>query len=158
MNLLTQLLAAVPGVLLVIGTESAYAGEVVDEMGVFACATDKWAESELEKGHKLVEYAGRCVHIPNESAVPRTGEECVGNFEYMPDESWKGSGTCTVSMTDGTKRFYTWEEGSHLKEFRYSVTGGGGKYHGASGGGTYTYENLTDSLSAGTYKGTLELP
>ncbi|MFO7477406.1 MAG: hypothetical protein R6X03_03485 [Methyloceanibacter sp.] len=52
----------------------------------------------------------------------------------------------------------TWEEGSHLKEYVYTTTGGTGKYQGISGGGTYTYENLTDTLMAGRVKGTMELP
>ena len=38
------------------------------------------------------------------------------------------------------------------------VTGGSGKYQGATGGGTYFYENLTDTLSGGTYKETIQLP
>jgi len=38
------------------------------------------------------------------------------------------------------------------------VTGGTGKFADASGGGTYIYENLTDTLSGGTYKGTIVLP
>ena len=29
---------------------------------------------------------------------------------------------------------------------------------GASGGGTYTLDNLTDTLCGGRYKGTIELP
>jgi hypothetical protein len=45
-----------------------------------------------------------------------------------------------------------------LKEYTYKITGGTGKYKGAGGGGTYFYENLTDTLSGGTYKGTIELP
>ena len=42
----------------------------------------------------------------------------------MPDESWKGSGTCTYTLKDGdkTKHDY-WEEGSHLKEYTYNNTG-----------------------------------
>ena len=75
----------------------------------------------------------------------------------MPDESWKGSGTCTDKYKDGTKT-EAWEEGSHLKEYPYKITGGTGKYQGASGGGTYVYENLTNSLAGGTYKGRLILP
>ena len=38
------------------------------------------------------------------------------------------------------------------------INGGTGKYQGASGGGTYINENLTDTLSGGTYKGTIVLP
>jgi hypothetical protein len=38
------------------------------------------------------------------------------------------------------------------------IAGGTGKYQGASGGGTYMYENLTDALLGGRIKGTMELP
>ena len=52
----------------------------------------------------------------------------------------------------------SWEEGSDLKEYKYTITAGTGKYEGARGGGTYIYENLTDTLAGGTYKGQIELP
>jgi hypothetical protein len=52
----------------------------------------------------------------------------------------------------------TWEEGSDLKEYPYEFTGGTGKYQGAKGGGTYTYESLSDTLFGGTYKGAMQLP
>jgi hypothetical protein len=52
----------------------------------------------------------------------------------------------------------TWEEGSHLKEYTYTKTGGTGKYQGVKGGGTYMYQSLTDTLSGGRYKGTIQLP
>jgi hypothetical protein len=45
-----------------------------------------------------------------------------------------------------------------LKEYIYKFTGGTGKYQGASGGGTYMYENIADTLAGGTYKGQLVLP
>ena len=51
-----------------------------------------------------------------------------------------------------------WEEGSHLKEYTYKNTGGTGKYAGASGGGTYTLEELTDTLMGGRFKGQIVLP
>jgi hypothetical protein len=76
----------------------------------------------------------------------------------MPDESWKATGTCTRTHKGGDKTYDSWEEGSDLKEYPYKVTGGTGKYQGASGSGTYIYENLTDTLSGGTYKGTIQLP
>ena len=123
-----------------------------------ACVTDKWDEKEPEKGHKLVDYAGRCVLVPDDPAAPKVTEDCVGKYEYMPDESWKASGTCTDTFQGGDKKSVTWEEGSHLKEYPYKTTGGTGKYQGASGGGTYIYENLTDTLSGGTFKGKIELP
>ena len=36
----------------------------------------------------------------------------------------------------------------HTSRNNYKITGGTGKYQGASGGGTYLYENLTDTLAA----------
>lgn len=76
----------------------------------------------------------------------------------MPDGSWKGTGTCTHTHKNGDKLTETWEEGSQLKEYQYKLSGGTGKLQGASGGGSYIYENVTDTLSAGTYKGQLVLP
>jgi hypothetical protein len=100
---------------------------------------------------------------PRDVAAPKSTGDCVGKYEYMPDGSWKGSGTC-VYVTKGTdsksgdKVNMTWEEGSHLKEYTYKNTGGTGKFEGAGGGGTYTLEELTDTLLGGKYKGTTELP
>ena len=71
-------------------------------------------------------------------------------------ERWKGR-ECT-KFKDGDKMTDTTEEGSDLKEYKYTITGGTGKYAGASGGGTYFYENLTDTLAGGKYKGQLVLP
>ena len=153
-----QLFVTVPAALLILGSGVANAGKTIDEAGALACVTDKWDEKEPEKGHKLVDYAGRCVVIPNDPAAPKYAEDCVGKYEYMPDESWKGSGSCTYTFKDGDKMTDTSEEGSHLKEYKYTITGGTGKYEGASGGGTYFYENLTDTLAGGRYKGQLELP
>jgi hypothetical protein len=76
----------------------------------------------------------------------------------MPDGTWKGAGTCTTKYKGGDKINENWEEGSHLKEYSYKWTDGTGKYEGASGGGTYTLEELTDTLMGGRYKGKVELP
>ena len=76
----------------------------------------------------------------------------------MPDKSWKGTGTCTVTFKGEDTIQGVWEEGSHLKEYTYKYTGGTGKYQGANGGGTYTTENLTDTLRWRPYKGTIQLP
>jgi hypothetical protein len=114
-----QLLLALPAALLILGGGAANAGQTINEAGTVACATDKWDEKEIEKGHKLVEYAGRCVCIDNDPAVPSRPHECVGKYEYMPDGSWKGSGTCTSNYKDGDKLYQSFEEGSDLKEYIY---------------------------------------
>lgn len=153
-----QLFVAVPAALLVFGSGAANAGKTMREIGTIACVTDKWKESELEKGHKLVDYASRCVLVPDDTAAPKASEDCEGNYEYMADGTWKGSGTCTDSFQGGDKKFITWQEGSHLKEYAYTATGGTGKFQGVSGGGTYKYDNLTSTLVGGRYKGELVLP
>jgi len=142
----------------VLSSGAAKAGQTINEAATMACVNDKWDEKEPDKDHKLVDFAGRCINIPNDPAAPKSAGDCVGNYEYMPDKSWKGSGTCTYTYKGGDKVNLSWEEGSHLKEYTYKNTGGTGKYAGASGGGTYTLEELTDTLLGGKYKGTIELP
>jgi hypothetical protein len=143
---------------LILGSGAAKAGQTINDVGAIACVNDKWDVKEPEKDHKLVDYVGRCVLIPDDVAAPKATEDCVGKYEYMPDKSWKGTGTCTNTYKGGGTVSLTWEEGSHLKEYTYKNTGGTGKYQGASGGGTYTNEELTDTLLGGKYKGTIELP
>ena len=57
--------------LLILGGGAAIAGETINEAGALALATDKWNESEPDKGHKLVDYAGRYVAIPDDPAAPK---------------------------------------------------------------------------------------
>jgi hypothetical protein len=144
--------------LLILGSGTADAGQTINEAGALACVTDKWGEKEVEKGHKLVDADVRCVDIPNDPSALKYSQECKGKYEYMPDASWKAAGTCTDTYKSGDTKFEAWEEGSALKEYTYKITGGPGKYQDASGGGTYFYENLTDTLSGGTYKGQIVLP
>ena len=141
----------------VLSSGAAKAGQTINEAATMACVNDKWDEKEPDKDHKLVDFAGRCINIPNDPAAPKSAGDCVGNYEYMPDKSWKGSGTCTYTVKGGDKFSDSWEEGSHLKEYPYKYTGGTGKYEGATGGGTYTMEELTDTLLGGRYKGELIL-
>ena len=153
-----QLFVAVPAALFILGNGVGNAGQTVDVAGAIACTMDKWNESEPDKGHKLVDAAMRCVIIPNDPPIPKFAQDCVGNYEYMPDKSWKSAGTCTDNFKGGDKIYESWEEGSHLKEYTYKYTGGTGMYEGVSGGGTYMYESVTDTLTGGTYKGQLILP
>jgi hypothetical protein len=153
-----QILVIVPTALFILGSGAANAGDTIDESGAMALVIDKWNESEPNKGHKMVDYAGRCVAIPDDPSASKAACDCVGKYEYMQDGSWKGAGTCTVTFKDGDTLRESWEEGSHLKEYPYKYTGGTGKYESASGEGTYTSENLTDTLQWGRYKGTIKLP
>jgi hypothetical protein len=156
---LKPLFVAVPAMLIILGSGAASAGQTISDVGAMACVNDKWDVKEPEKGHKLVDYAGRCVNIPDDAAAPKSTGACEGKYEYMPDGSWKGSGTCAYTAKGETDKInMTWEEGSHLKEYTYKNTGGTGKYEGVSGGGTYMLEELTDTLLGGKYKGQIILP
>jgi hypothetical protein len=42
-------------------------------------------------------------------------------YEYMPDGSWKGAGTCTRTVAGGDKMYETWQESSDLKNTRTST-------------------------------------
>ena len=154
---MNKLIALLPVTFFVIASGAGIAGEPLKDTGAMACVTDKWDVKEPEKGHKLVDAAMRCVLIPDDPAKTTISQDCAGKYEYMPDESWKGNGTCTDNYPGG-KVHLTWEESSHLKEYTYIKTGGTGKYEGVKGGGTYMYQSLTDTLSGGRYKGTILLP
>ncbi len=141
------------------GAGGANAGKTVEEAGVLVCVNDKWEEKEIEKGHKLVDYAGRCVKVPDDSAAAKMTEDCIGKYEYLPDGSWKAAGTCTATRKGGGDTVsITWEEGSQLKENIYKATAGTGAFKGVGGGGTYQYDQLTDALFGGRYKSRWELP
>ncbi len=136
----------------------AIAGNLIDEAGVIVCVNDKWEEKEQKPGHKVVDYAGRCVKVPDNAASPKVTEDCTGQYEYLPDGSWSGSGSCTAKYSTDDTISVTWAESSQLKEWTYAATGGSGKYKGILGGGTYKYDNLTDTLAGGRYKSKWQLP
>jgi hypothetical protein len=154
----TKLFIAAPVALLVASSSAAHAGKTVEEAGALVCVTEKWDEKEVDKGHKLADFALRCGAVPDDPAQDKYAQACAGKYEAMPDGSWKTVGACTNTYKSGDTSQETYEEGSHLKAYTYQKTGGTGKYAGASGGGTYMYEGLTDAVFSGRYKGQLTLP
>jgi len=94
--------------------------QTIADAGAIACINDKWHEKET--GHKRVDYASWCLNIPDDAATPKYTEECVGKYAYMPDESWKGSGSYTYKYKDGDTVTDTLEEGSDLKEYSCTRT------------------------------------
>ena len=67
-------------------------------------------------------------------------------------------GPAPTPIRAATKYSKLGRRGSQLKEYIFKFTGGTGKFEGASGGGAYFYESLTDTLAGGAYKGKLVLP
>ena len=74
--------SSVPVALLVLGNGAVKAGQTIDEAFALACVTDKWDFKEPEKGHKLVDYAGRCIDVPDAQGEAIYSEDCVGKYEY----------------------------------------------------------------------------
>ena len=154
---LKHLAAAVPAIL-ALASDPVDAGATIDEAGVIVCVNDKWEVQELAKRHKLVDYAGRCVKVPDDKATAKSTEACTGRYEYLPDGSWKAAGTCTATQKAGDTVTITWEEGSHLTENPYKANSGTGKFKGVVGGGTYKYDQLTETLFGGRYHSKWQLP
>ena len=70
---LRKLPVVIPALLLTIGSGVANAGQTINVASAMACFNDKWNKSErLEKGRRLVDYAGRCVIIPDASDAQNT--------------------------------------------------------------------------------------
>lgn len=157
MKVKLQLTATIAALSAIAAIRPVSAGQVIEDVGTITCVVDKWDEKEVAKDHKLVDSKSRCVLIPDKQSDPKVHEDCAGKYEYLPDGSWKGTGTCTDNFPSGEKMTLNWEEGSHLKEYTYTKTSGTGKFTRVKGGGTYLYEGLTDTLFAGRYKGRLEL-
>lgn len=152
------LILSVAAAVVVTGPSLGVAGEKIEDAGVIVCVNDKWDEKEIAKGHKVVDYAGRCVKVPDDANAPKMTEDCKGQYEYLPDESWKAKGVCTGTLKGGDTVTTTWEEGSHLTANPYTTTSGTGRYKGVSGGGTYAYDQLTETLFGGRYSGAYQLP
>jgi hypothetical protein len=127
------------------GKCSAVEDTMLDEYkDALALVVDKWNVSEPEKGHYLVEYAGRGLGIPDDPTEPPAQGSYLGNYEFKPDGSWTGAGIATETFKGEGTTYYTWKEGSLLTENTYKYTGGTGIYEGVSGGGTYTlYEGVS---------------
>jgi hypothetical protein len=126
-----------------------------ESTGGLALVVDKWdPKYEVETGHKLVEYAGRGLGIPDDLTEPPAEGSYVGTYTIKPDGTWTGAGTGTETFKGGDTTTYTWEESSEFNENTYKYTGGTGKYKGASGGGTYTlYEGVSGGYKPGTLQG-----
>lgn len=71
------------------GTTS-FAGKI-EEAGALACVNDKWDEKEVEKDHKVVDYAGRCLAIPNDSAAAITSEDARVNTNKCPTKAGRAA-------------------------------------------------------------------
>ena len=102
MNLMHVLVASTAA-FLILGSGAAKAKQTINEAGAISCVNDKWDVKEPEKGHKLVDYAGRCVNVPDDAAAPKSTADCAGKYEYMPDGSGRAAGPALTPIKAGTR-------------------------------------------------------
>ena len=152
--------AAIAAALLLVAAGAANAGERIEESGHEAFATIVWDELELDEGHSLAWWRGDGVGFDDDPTSPAhlVTADCAGTYEFMPDETYTVTGFCTYTTRDGDKYYLKWWESPGMEEGRYEYTGGTGKFAGITGGGTYTGEELTDTLSTSQFEGVMELP
>ena len=63
-----------------------------------------------------------------------------------------------VGLKCNSARSFAFTEGFGFRRDAMGCRTYSDKYKGASGGGTYVYDSLTDTLFAGTFKGTIIVP
>jgi hypothetical protein len=63
----------------------------------------------------LIDYAGR------DPAAPKSAADCAGKYEYMPDQSWEGSGTCTYTFKQTERQLGGGFalQGIHVQKYRW---------------------------------------
>jgi hypothetical protein len=97
-----QLSLALPALLL-LGGGAAKAGQTINEMGAIACVNDKWDVKEPEKGHKLVDYAGRCINVPDDAAAPKSTADCQGSTSTCLMKVGRAAGPALTPIRAGTR-------------------------------------------------------
>lgn len=153
-------LRIITGILLIAVAGTAQAGERVEQSGHEAFATDVWEMLQLGEGHSVALWRGRGVAYADdpESPLHLAAVDCAGSFEFMPDGTSKESGHCTYTTVDGDKLFDRWWQSPGMESARYEWIGGTGKWAGATGGGSYSVTQLSESLLSVSYRGAVERP
>ena len=118
---------------------------------------------ELEKGHTVILISEKGIETTDDpsGATNMTNNDCIGMFESFPDNTYKGNGYCIETDKDGDKVFNRWTASSDMKESRYEIVGGTGKFEGVNGGGTAVDTEISGGPQGRTvtrWKGTAEYP
>ena len=98
-----QLSVGVPPLLLLLDAGVANAGQTINEAGAIACVNDKWDVKEPEKGHKLVDYAGRCINVPTMPPHPSPRRTAPESTNTCPMEVGKAAGPALTPIRVGTR-------------------------------------------------------
>jgi hypothetical protein len=101
MNLMHVLIASTAA-FLILGSGAAKAKQTINEAGAISCVNDKWDVKEPEKGHKLVDYAGRCVNVPDDAAAPKSTADCASTSTCLM-EVGRAAGPALTPIKAGTR-------------------------------------------------------
>ncbi len=155
-----QLFGIAASALLLLAAGAANAGEKLEGSSQEAFNTTLWDVLELDEGHSLAWWRGEGIAFEDDPSVPMhlMAADCIGTYEFMPDETYKVTGFCTYIDRDGDKTFLKWWDNSDMEEGRTEFIGGTGRYAGATGEGTYTGQKLSDTLVSFEHKYVIELP
>ena len=80
-----RMLLTVPAALLILGNGAANAAQTINEAATMACVNDKWDEKDVDKGHKLVDFGGRCINVPT-----------IPPHRNPQGTAWESTSTCLM--------------------------------------------------------------
>lgn len=125
----------VAAILLCAATAGHAAEPVATGYNVASCRAESLG---LGEGRSYTQFVGNGIMLSVEGQPNHMANfTCMGSFETFPDETFKVSGNCHHTDRDGewwTARF--WNDSS-MDRGRWEITGGGGKWQGAKGAGTF---------------------
>ena len=155
---LKQLFVAVPAALFVIGNGVAIAGQTVGVAGTIACVTDKRDEKEPEQGTQARRRCAAMRRHPRRCRLTEVRSRLRRQVRvHARTRAGRAPGPALATLKGGTGYTIPGRKVRTSKNTRTNIPVAL-KVRGASGGGTYMYESLTDTLTGGTYKGQLVLP
>jgi hypothetical protein len=88
---------------LILGSGSAKSGQTINDVGAIVCINDKWDEKEVDKGHKLVDYAGRCVNVPTIPPHRNTQRTAWESTSTCPTRAGRTAGPAPTTSRAGTR-------------------------------------------------------
>ena len=92
---LKHLIVAVPATLFVLGNGTANAGQTINEEGAPSARPTSGTSMSRRRDTSWSTTLADALPQRRSRRTEAAPHDCVGKYEYMPDGSWKGSGTCT---------------------------------------------------------------
>ena len=153
-----SVLKSVLACLMAVGFSSAYGQMTYDVAGGHALMPESLETVSLPNGNTLSRSISHGFIWSNEEAVGGNGSlTCYGSSILDPEGMpASGSGTCDVLDLEGDSWtiFWTGAQGG-----KWKITGGHGKYHGMTGGGTWAVQSVyADGKTMNEWTGKWTIP